>query len=63
MHKFSWRTMLIFVISLLLGVILIGAGAAYMGKLKHQRRQLSDNSIFTRHSDPGTDLRRPFAPS
>ena len=62
MHKFSWRTMLIFVIGLLLGVMLIGVGTAYIAKLKQERRQLSDNSLFTRHSDAGTDLRRSFAP-
>jgi hypothetical protein len=41
--------MLIFVAGLLLGVIIIGAGTAYISKLKQQRRQLSDNSHFTRH--------------
>jgi hypothetical protein len=46
MHKFSSRTMLIFVIGLLLAVILLGLGTAYVGKLKQQRRQLSDNSLF-----------------
>ena len=46
MHKFSSRTMLIFVIGLLLAVILLGLGTAYMSKLKQQRRQLSDNSLF-----------------
>jgi hypothetical protein len=48
MHKFSSRTMLIFVISLLLAVILLGLGTAYVSKLKQQRRQLSDNSLFKR---------------
>jgi hypothetical protein len=38
--------MLIFVIGLLLAVILLGLGTAYMSKLKQQRRQLSDNSLF-----------------
>jgi len=38
--------MLIFVISLLLAVILLGLGTAYVSKLKQQRRQLSDNSLF-----------------
>ena len=47
MHKFSSRTMLIFVISLLLAVILLGLGTAYVSKLKQQRRQLSDNSLFS----------------
>ena len=42
MHKFSSRTMLIFVISLLLAVILLGLGTAYVSKLKQQRRPLSD---------------------
>jgi hypothetical protein len=46
MHKFSSRTMLIFVISLLLAVMLLGLGTAYVSKLKQQRRQLSDNSLF-----------------
>jgi hypothetical protein len=47
MHKFSSRTMLIFVIGLLLAVILLGLGTAYVSKLKQQRRQLSDNSLFS----------------
>ena len=34
--------MLIFIISLLLAVILLGLGTAYVSKLKQQRRQLSD---------------------
>jgi hypothetical protein len=46
MQKFSWRTMLIFVMSLLLAVILLGLATAYISKLKQQRRQLSDNSPF-----------------
>jgi hypothetical protein len=46
MHKFSSRTMLIFVISLLLAVILLGLGTAYVSKLKQQRRQLSGISPF-----------------
>lgn len=48
MHKFSSRTMLIFVIGLLLAVILLGLGTAYMSKLKQQRRQLSDGGLFNR---------------
>jgi hypothetical protein len=65
MHKFSSRTMLIFVISLLLAVILLGLGTAYVSKLKQQRRQLSDSGIFNyvslepRRSPPiGSKLRR-----
>ena len=46
MRRFSWQTMLIFVIGLLLAVILLGLGTAHIGKLKQQRRQLSDNSVF-----------------
>jgi hypothetical protein len=46
MHKFSLRTMLIFVVSLLVAVVLLGLGTAYISKLKQQRRQLSDNSLF-----------------
>ena len=46
MRKFSWQTMLIFVVSLLLAVVLLGLGAAYIVNLKQQRRQLSDNGIF-----------------
>jgi hypothetical protein len=42
MHKFSSRTMLIFIIRLLLAVILLGLGTAYVSKLKQQRRPLSD---------------------
>jgi len=38
--------MLIFVTGLLLAVILLGVGTAYISKLKQQRRQLSDNSLF-----------------
>jgi hypothetical protein len=65
MHKFSWRTMLIFVMSLLLAVILLGLATAYISKLKQQRRQLSDNGIVNsvslepRRSPPiGSKLRR-----
>ena len=46
MHKFSWRTMLIFVVSLLLAIILLGVGTAYMIKLKQQLRQLSTTALF-----------------
>jgi hypothetical protein len=46
MHKFSSRTLLIFVIGLLLAVILLGLATAYMSKLKQQRRLLSDSSGF-----------------
>jgi hypothetical protein len=46
MRKFSWQTMLIFVVSLLLAVILLGLATAYIGKLKQQRRQLSDSGVF-----------------
>ena len=41
MQKFSWRTMIIFVMVLLLGVILLGLSTAYVSKLKQERRQLS----------------------
>jgi hypothetical protein len=46
MRRFSWQTMLIFLISLLLAVILLGLATAHISKLKQQRRQLSDNSVF-----------------
>jgi hypothetical protein len=46
MRKFSWQTMLIFVFSLLLAVVLLGLGIAHIVNLKQQRRQLSDNGIF-----------------
>jgi hypothetical protein len=46
MRRFSWQTMLIFVISLLLAVILLGLGTAHISKLKQQRRQVSDNGVF-----------------
>ncbi len=46
MQKFSWRTMIIFVMVLLLGVVLVGLGTAYVSKLKQQRRQLSDSCPF-----------------
>lgn len=57
MHKFSWRTMLIFVTSLLLAVMLIGLGTAYVSKLKQQRRELSNTntSLLTRHPDAATE--------
>ena len=45
MRKFSWPTMLIFVISLLVAVILLGLATAHISKLKQQRRQLSDNGL------------------
>jgi hypothetical protein len=43
MQKFSWRTMIIFIMVLLLGVILLGLGTAYVRKLKQERRQLSES--------------------
>jgi hypothetical protein len=46
MRKFSWQTMLIFVVSLLLAVVLLGLGIAHFINLKQQRRQLSGNGIF-----------------
>lgn len=46
MHKFSWRTLIIFVMVLLVGVILLGLGTAYLSKLKQQRRQASENDLF-----------------
>src|ERR1700730_6926215 len=46
MRKFSWQTMLIFVFSLLLAVVLLGLGIAHIVNLKQQRRPLSDNGIF-----------------
>jgi hypothetical protein len=45
MRKPSWQ-MLIFVISSLLGVILVGLGTAHLSKLKQPRRQASDNGYF-----------------
>jgi hypothetical protein len=56
MHKFSWRTMLIFVTSLILAALLIGLGTAYIAKFKQQRRQPTDISLFTRHPDAEIDL-------
>jgi hypothetical protein len=56
MHKFSWRTMLIFLTCLLLAAMLIGLGTAYISKVKQQRRQLSNASLLTRHPDAETDL-------
>jgi hypothetical protein len=55
MHKFSWRTMLIFVTSLFLAAMLIGLGTAYIAKFKQQRRQPSDTSLLTRHPDAKID--------
>lgn len=46
MRKFSWQTMLIFVVILLLAVVLLGLVTAHIVNLKQQRRQLSDNGIF-----------------
>jgi putative effector of murein hydrolase LrgA (UPF0299 family) len=46
MRKFSWPTMVIFVISLLVAVILLGLATAHISKLKQQRRQLSENSLI-----------------
>jgi hypothetical protein len=49
MHKFSNRNMLIFVIGLMLGVVLIGLGTAYLVPLK--KRMLpgwSSHAILTR---------------
>jgi CHASE1-domain containing sensor protein len=43
MRKFNWQTMLIFIVSLLLAVVLLGLATAHIAKLKQQRRQLSDN--------------------
>jgi hypothetical protein len=48
MRRFSWQTMLIFIISLLLAVILLGLVTAHISKLKQQRRQLSDSSVVDR---------------
>ena len=42
MQKFSWRTMIIFVMVLLLGVMLLGLGTAYVSELKQERRQVSE---------------------
>jgi hypothetical protein len=53
MRRFGWQTMLIFVISLSLAVILLGLATAHISKLKQQRRQLSDSSVFDRvHVEP-----------
>ena len=38
--------MLIFLVGLLLAVILLGLATAHISKLKQQRRQLSDISVF-----------------
>jgi uncharacterized membrane protein len=46
MRRFSWQTMLIFVVSLLLAVVLLGLGIAHIVSLKQQRRQLSGNGVF-----------------
>jgi hypothetical protein len=40
MQKFSWRTI---IMVLLLGVVLLGLGTAYVRKLKQERRQLSES--------------------
>jgi hypothetical protein len=56
MHRFSRRTMLIFVASLFLAVMLIGLVTAHISKLKQQRREHSKTSLFTRHPDARTDL-------
>lgn len=46
MRRFNWKTMLIFVMGLLLAVMLLGLGTAHISKLKQQHRQLSDSSAF-----------------
>ncbi len=46
MRRFSWQTMLIFIVSPLLAGVLLGLGTAYIITLKQQRRQLSDNGVF-----------------
>jgi hypothetical protein len=46
MRRLSWKIMLIFIMSLLLAVILLGLGTAHISKFKQQRRQLSDSSGF-----------------
>jgi hypothetical protein len=48
MRRFSWQTMLIFVVSLLLAGILLGLGAAHIVNLNQQRHQLSDSGSFDR---------------
>jgi hypothetical protein len=46
MKKFSWPTMIIFVMVLLLGVVLVGLGTAYVSKLKQQHRQLPTAALL-----------------
>jgi hypothetical protein len=41
MHKFNTRTMLIFVIALLLGAVMIGVGISY--KIQFKQRMLPSN--------------------
>ena len=55
--------MIIFVIVLVLGVVLVGLGTAYVSKLKQQRRQLSDNCPFRTTSGGGAHaaLAQPIA--
>ena len=50
--------MSIFVFGLLLGVLLIGFGTAFVHQLKQQRRQPSDTGLLNRYPDATTDLHR-----
>jgi hypothetical protein len=47
MHKFSTRNMLIFVIGLVLAVVLIGLGTAYVVQFKHRVLSGVPNSALT----------------
>jgi hypothetical protein len=50
MHKFNARNMLIFVIGLVLAVVLIGLGTAYVVQLKQRVLWGDSNNAFTGRS-------------
>jgi len=47
MHKFSTRNMLIFVIGLVLAIVLIGLGTAYVIQLKQRIVPRNSNNALT----------------
>ncbi len=53
MHKFSTRNMLIFVIGLVLAVVLIGLGTAYVVQFKHRILSGKPNNALTGWAQSG----------
>jgi hypothetical protein len=56
MHKLNARNMLIFVVGLVVAVVLIGLGTAYVVQLKHRVLSGNSNSAFTARARPGAPL-------